>query len=87
MQIHTFLSDISASIALISAAMTIAAKNPIHSVASPTLVFRNATGLLVLLGIEFIALMFIIIYVGATAVLFLFVVMMLNIKVNESREN
>jgi len=87
MQIHIFLLDLFASIALISAAMTIAAKNPIHSVAFLTLVFCNATGLLVLLGIEFIALMFIIIYVGAIAVLFLFVVMMLNIKVNELREN
>jgi len=87
MQIHTFLLDLFASIALISATMTIAATNPIHSVAFLTLVFCNATGLLLLLGIEFLALMFIIIYVGAIAVLFLFVVMMLNIKVNELREN
>ncbi len=87
MQIHTFLLDLFASIALISATMTIMATNPIHSVAFLTLVFCNATGLLLLFGIEFLALMFIIIYVGAIAVLFLFVVMMLNIKVNELREN
>jgi len=87
MDLHIFLLDLFASIALISAAMTIASKNPIHSVAFLTLVFCNATGLLILLKIEFIAMMFIIIYVGAIAVLFLFVVMMLNIKVNELREN
>src|SRR5690606_12095505 len=87
MQIHIFLLDLFASIALISATMVIVASNPIHSVAFLTLVFCNATGLLILLGIEFLALMFIIIYVGAIAVLFLFVVMMLNIKVNELREN
>jgi hypothetical protein len=67
--------------------MTIAAKNPIHSVAFPTLVSRNATGLLVLLGIEFLALMLIIIYVGAIAVPSSSVAMMSNTKANESREN
>lgn len=87
MQIHIFLLNLFASIALISATMVIVVKNPIHSVAFLTLVFCNATGLLVILGIEFLALMFIIIYVGAIAVLFLFVIMMLNIKVNELREN
>lgn len=87
MQIHIFLLDLFASLALISATMVIVSKNPIHSVAFLTLVFCNATGLLILLKIEFIAMMFIIIYVGAIAVLFLFVVMMLNIKVNELREN
>ncbi len=79
--------DLSASIALISATTTIAATNPIHPAAFPTPVFRNATGLLLLPGIEFLALMFIIIYVGAIAVPFPFVVTMLNIKANELREN
>lgn len=67
--------------------MVIASKNPIHSVVFLILVFCNATGLLLLLKIEFIAMMFLIIYVGAIAVLFLFVVMMLNIKINELNEN
>jgi NADH:ubiquinone oxidoreductase subunit 6 (subunit J) len=87
MQIHIFPLDSFASIALISATMVIVAKNPIHSVAFPTLVFRNATGLLVLLGIEFLALMFTIIHVGAIAVPFPFAATMPNTKVNESREN
>jgi NADH:ubiquinone oxidoreductase subunit 6 (subunit J) len=87
MQIHLFLLDLFASIALISAAMTIAAKNPIHSVAFLTLVSCNATGPLVPLGIEFIALMFIIIYVGAIAAPFLSAATTSNTKANESREN
>lgn len=85
--IHTILFYIFASITLISSIMVIVAKNPIHSVISLILVFTNVTGLLILLKIEFIAMMFIIIYVGAIAVLFLFVVMMLNIKLNELSEN
>ena len=83
MEIHTLLFDLFASIALISAAMVIVSRNPIHSVIFLILVFCNAAGLLLLLKIEFIAMMFLIIYVGAIAVLFLFVVMMLNIKINE----
>ena len=67
--------------------MVIASKNPIHSVVFLILVFCNATGLLLLLKLEFIAIMFLIIYVGAIAVLFLFVVMMLNIKLNQLNEN
>jgi NADH:ubiquinone oxidoreductase subunit 6 (subunit J) len=84
---HISLLDLFASIALISATMVIVSKNPIHSVAFLTLVFCNATGLLISSKIEFIAVTLVTIYVGAIAVLFLFVVMMLNIKVNESREN
>ena len=82
MPIHTLLLDLFGSIALISAAMVIVSKNPIHSVIFLILVFCNTAGLLTLLKIEFIAMMFLIIYVGAIAVLFLFVVMMLNIKMN-----
>ena len=63
--------------------IVITSTNPIHSVVFLILVFCNAAGLLVLLRTEFIAMMFLIIYVGAIAVLFLFVVMMLNIKVAE----
>lgn len=87
MQIQTLLLELFASIALISAIMVIGAQNPIHSVIFLILVFCNSTGLLILLKIEFIALMFLIIYVGAIAVLFLFVVMMLNIKLSELSQN
>lgn len=87
MEIYTLLFDLFASIALISAAMVIVSRNPIHSVIFLILVFCNAAGLLILLKIEFIAMMFLIIYVGAIAVLFLFVVMMLNIKIGELSES
>jgi NADH-quinone oxidoreductase subunit J len=87
MEIHNILFYLFASIALVSSIMVIVSNNPIHSVVSLILVFTNVTGLLILLKIEFIAMMFIIIYVGAIAVLFLFVVMMLNIKLNELSEN
>ncbi len=84
---YTLLFNLFATIALISATMVIASKNPIHSVVFLILVFCNATGLLLLLKLEYLAMMFLIIYVGAIAVLFLFVVMMLNIKINELNEN
>ena len=84
---HSLLLNLFTFIALFSAIMVIASKNPIHSVVFLILVFVNAAGLLVLLKIDFIAMMFLIIYVGAIAVLFLFVVMMLNIKLNELNEN
>ena len=87
MEIHTLLFNAFASVALISAAMVIVSRNPIHSVIFPIPVFCNAAGLLILLGIESIAMMFLIIYVGAIAVPFLFVVMMLNIRINELSEN
>ena len=63
-----------------SGVMVIISKNPIHSVLFLILVFLNGTGLLVLLQVEFLAMLFLIVYVGAIAILFLFVVMMLNIK-------
>ena len=72
---------------LLSSIMVIGAKNPIHSVLFLILVFCNATGLLILLEVEFLAMIFLVVYVGAIAVLFLFVVMMLNIKVVELSEN
>lgn len=78
--IHTILFNIFASIAIASACGVIISKNPIYSLALLVLTFCNATGLLLLFRIELLAMMFIIIYVGAIAVLFLFVVMMLNIK-------
>lgn len=83
MTIHTILFNLYASLALTSGIGVIVSKNPVHSVIFLILVFCNATGLLLLFKIELLAMMFIIIYVGAIAVLFLFVVMMLNIKRNE----
>src|SRR3954447_5520484 len=70
---------------IISGALTITARNPVHAVLWLILAFFNAAGLMVLLGAEFIAMLLIIVYVGAVAVLFLFVVMMLNIDFAELR--
>ena len=67
------------AILIASAVMVIAARNPVHSVLFLILAFFNAAGLFVLLGAEFIAMLLVIVYVGAVAVLFLFVVMMLDI--------
>ena len=68
-----------AALTILSGAMTITARNPVHSVLWLILAFFNAAGLRVLAGAEFIAMLLVIVYVGAVAVLFLFVVMMLNI--------
>lgn len=68
-----------ASICVASAVMVIASRNPVHSVLFLILAFVNAAGLLVLLGAEFLAMILVIVYVGAVAVLFLFVVMMLDV--------
>jgi NADH-ubiquinone oxidoreductase chain 6 len=74
-------------LALVSGAMVIRAKNPVHSVLFLILVFCNTSGLLVLLGLDFFAMIFLVVYVGAIAVLFLFVVMMLHIRIEEIHEN
>jgi NADH:ubiquinone oxidoreductase subunit 6 (subunit J) len=84
---ETFLFYIFSSIALISGVMVIRSKNPVHSVLFLILVFCNAAGLLILLDLDFFAMIFLVVYVGAIAVLFLFVVMMLNIKLAEIHEN
>nr|YP_009402831.1 NADH dehydrogenase subunit 6 [Compsopogon caeruleus]ARX96188.1 NADH dehydrogenase subunit 6 [Compsopogon caeruleus] len=68
------------SFSFICALMVILSSNPVHSVLFLILVFCNVAGLLFLLGAEFLALLFIIVYVGAISVLFLFVVMMLNVR-------
>ena len=68
-----------AVLAVASGAMVILAKNPVHAVLFLILAFFNAAGLFVLLGAEFIAMLLIIVYVGAVSVLFLFVVMMLDV--------
>jgi NADH-quinone oxidoreductase subunit J len=71
---------------LLSAAMVITARNPVHSVLFLILAFFNAAGLFVLLGAEFVAMILVIVYVGAVAVLFLFVVMMLDMGFAELRK-
>lgn len=68
-----------------SCAMVVSSKNPIHSILFLVLMFCNSAGLLVLSGAEFISMVLIVVYVGAIAVLFLFVVMMLDIRFLESR--
>ncbi|MFM2043702.1 MAG: hypothetical protein RLY86_2278 [Pseudomonadota bacterium] len=74
-----------AAVLLASAVMVISAKNPVHSVLYLILAFFNAAGLFVLIGAEFVAFILVIVYVGAVAVLFLFVVMMLDINFQELR--
>ncbi len=74
-----------AGIMIGSAAMVILSRNPVHSVLWLILAFFNAAGLMLLVGAEFIAMLLVIVYVGAVAVLFLFVVMMLNIDFAELR--
>ena len=69
-----------------SAFMVIAAKNPVHSVLFLILAFVNAAGLFVLMGAEFLAMILVVVYVGAVAVLFLFVVMMLDVDFAELRQ-
>jgi NADH-quinone oxidoreductase subunit J len=66
--------------AVASAVMVISARNPVHSVLFLILAFFNAAGLFILLGAEFLAMLLVVVYVGAVAVLFLFVVMMLDIN-------
>ncbi len=75
-----------AAVAIASGVMVIAARNPVHSVLFLILAFFNAAGLFVLMGAEFIAMILVIVYVGAVAVLFLFVVMMLDINFVELRQ-
>src|SRR3546814_10647814 len=74
-----------ATVVIASAMMTIASRNPVHSVLWLILAFFNAAGLMLLVGAEFIAMLLVIVYVGAVAVLFLFVVMMLDIDFAELR--
>ncbi len=74
-----------ATLTIVSGACTILSRNPVHSVLWLIMAFFNAAGLMVLLGAEFIAMLLVIVYVGAVAVLFLFVVMMLDIDFSELR--
>jgi NADH-quinone oxidoreductase subunit J len=75
-----------AGVCIASAFMVISARNPVHSVLFLILAFVNAAGLFLLMGAEFLAMILIIVYVGAVAVLFLFVVMMLDVDFAELRQ-
>ncbi|HVV61726.1 MAG TPA: NADH-quinone oxidoreductase subunit J [Pseudolabrys sp.] len=86
MIIHAIFFYIFAGICVASAVMVIAAKNPVHSVLFLILAFVNAAGLFVLMGAEFLAMILIVVYVGAVAVLFLFVVMMLDVDFAELKQ-
>lgn len=74
------------AVAVASAFMVISARNPVHSVLFLILAFVNAAGLFLLLGAEFLAMILIVVYVGAVAVLFLFVIMMLDVDFAELKQ-
>ena len=74
------------SMVLLSGVMVIASRNPVHSVLFLILAFFSSSGLFILLGAEFLAMVLVIVYVGAVAVLFMFVVMMLDINFVEMRQ-
>lgn len=78
--IETMFFYVFSGVLLLSATLVISARNPVHSVLFLILAFFNAAGLFVMLGAEFVALLMVIVYVGAVAVLFLFVVMMLDVN-------
>lgn len=84
---NTFLFYLFSSLAIISSIMVVTLTNAVHSVLFLIIVFCNVASLLLIIGTEFFSFMFLIVYVGAIAVLFLFVVMMLNIKTNPIKIN
>lgn len=75
-----------AAMTVASGVMVITARNPVHAVLFLILAFFNAAGLFVIMGAEFLAMLLVVVYVGAVAVLFLFVVMMLDIDYSDMRE-
>lgn len=75
-----------ASVAILAGVLVISARNPVHSVLYLILAFFNAAGLFVLMGAEFLAMILVVVYVGAVAVMFMFVVMMLDINFAELRQ-
>ena len=86
MIVQAFFFYLFAGVCVASAFMVIASRNPVHSVLFLILAFVNAAGLFVLMGAEFLAMILIVVYVGAVAVLFLFVVMMLDVDFAELRQ-
>lgn len=87
MTLDLYLFYFFSSVALISTYMVITLPNAVHSVLFLIIVFCNVSGLLLILGAEFFSFIFLIVYVGAIAVLFLFVIMMLNVKLNPIKIN
>jgi NADH-quinone oxidoreductase subunit J len=83
--IATFVFYLFATLVVASGVMVIGARNPVHSVLWLIMAFFNAAGLFLLIGAEFLAFLLVIVYVGAVAVLFLFVVMMLDVDFAELR--
>jgi NADH-quinone oxidoreductase subunit J len=86
MIVHALFFYLFAGVCVASAVMVIASRNPVHSVLFLILAFVNAAGLFVLMGAEFLAMILVVVYVGAVAVLFLFVVMMLDVDFAQLRE-
>jgi NADH-quinone oxidoreductase subunit J len=86
MSLQPLFFYIFAFVTIASGFMVIASRNPVHSVLFLILAFFNAAGLFVLLGAEFLAMILVVVYVGAVAVLFLFVVMMLDVDFAEFRQ-
>ncbi|HWG05053.1 MAG TPA: NADH-quinone oxidoreductase subunit J [Beijerinckiaceae bacterium] len=82
----TFFFYLFSLVMIASAFMVISARNPVHSVLFLILAFVNASGLFVLMGAEFLAMILVVVYVGAVAVLFLFVVMMLDVDFVELKQ-
>ena len=85
MIIQTIAFYLFSAVTIVSAVMVISSRNPVHSVLFLILAFFNSAGLFVLMGAEFLAMILVVVYVGAVAVLFLFVVMMLDINFAELR--
>jgi NADH-quinone oxidoreductase subunit J len=86
MIIASLLFYLFAALSIACAVLVIAGRNPVHSVLFLILAFVNAAGLFVLMGAEFLAMILIVVYVGAVLVLFLFVVMMLDVDFAELRQ-
>ncbi len=86
MIVHGLAFYMFAAITIAAGVMVISARNPVHSVLFLILAFFNAAALFVLMGAEFLAMILVVVYVGAVAVLFLFVVMMLDVAFAELRE-
>src|SRR5690554_2683352 len=87
MTLPLFFFYLFSTIVVVSALMVISSRNPVHSVLYLILAFFNAAGLFMLAGAEFLALILIVVYVGAVAVLFLFVVMMLDVDFGQLRQD
>ena len=86
MIVHALIFYLFATVTVAAGVMVISTRNPVHSVLFLILAFFNAAGLFVLMGAEFLAMILVVVYVGAVAVLFIFVVMMLDINFTELRQ-